>query len=135
MVIGTRLRQLRQERNLSQGDIEARTGLLRCYISRVENGHTIPSLETLEKLAQALEVQLFQLFYEGPEPPTLPRLSARLTVQDDLDDQEVEAEVRFLEKIRRLVARVGERDRDLFLHLARELAKRDSLHPSREPVN
>ena len=65
MIIGTRLKKLREDRNLSQGDIEKRTGLLRCYISRVENGHTVPSLETLERLAAALELPLYQLFYEG----------------------------------------------------------------------
>ncbi|MGD1104881.1 MAG: helix-turn-helix transcriptional regulator, partial [Terriglobia bacterium] len=74
MIIGTRLKKLREERNLSQGDIEKRTGLLRCYISRVENGHTVPSLETLERLAAALELPLYQLFFEGDEPPPLPNL-------------------------------------------------------------
>lgn len=58
-----RLRQFREWRNLSQGDIEERTGLLRCYISRVENGHTVPSIETLEKLSRALEIPMYQLFY------------------------------------------------------------------------
>ena len=67
MVIGTRLKKLREDRSLSQGDIEKRTGLLRCYISRVENGHTVPSLETLERLAAALEIPLYHLFYEGEE--------------------------------------------------------------------
>src|SRR5208283_4425583 len=66
MMIGERLRTLREFKNLSQGDIENRTGLLRCYISRVENGHTVPAIETLEKLARALEVPLYQLFYEEP---------------------------------------------------------------------
>src|SRR5215472_10284886 len=75
MLIGVRLRELREERNLSQGDIEKRTGLLRCYISRVENGHTVPSLETLEKLASALEIPLYQLFTNGAEAPALPHLS------------------------------------------------------------
>jgi len=56
MVIGERLRDVRKGKNLSQGDIEKRTGLLRCYISRVENGHTVPSVETLERLAGAMEV-------------------------------------------------------------------------------
>src|SRR5208283_4090964 len=65
MIIGTRLKKLREERNLSQGDIEKRTGLLRCYISRVENGHTVPSLETLERLAAALELPLYQLSTKG----------------------------------------------------------------------
>src|SRR2546430_7708003 len=65
---------MREEKKLSQGDIEKRTGLLRCYISRVEYGHTGPAVETLEKLARAFEVPLYQLFYEGQEPPVLPNL-------------------------------------------------------------
>ena len=74
MIIGTRLRSLREERKLSQGDIEKRTGLLRCYISRVENGHTVPSIDTLEKLAAALEIPLYQLFYEGERAATACRI-------------------------------------------------------------
>ena len=61
MIVGERLRNLREERNFSQGEIEKRTGLLRCYISRVENGHTVPAVETLEKFARALEVPMYQL--------------------------------------------------------------------------
>ena len=71
MIIGDRIRLLRETKKLSQGDIEKRTGLLRCYISRVENGHTVPAIETLEKLARAMEVPLYQLFYDGEEPPEL----------------------------------------------------------------
>jgi transcriptional regulator with XRE-family HTH domain len=82
MIIGTRLRKLREERQLSQGDIEKRTGLLRCYISRVENGHTVPSIETLERLGGALEIPLYQLFYEGDEPPPLPNLTKRRTTEE-----------------------------------------------------
>jgi transcriptional regulator with XRE-family HTH domain len=69
MAINERLRLLRAEKKLSQGELEKRTGLLRCYISRVECGHTVPSIETLEKFARALEVPMYQLFYEGAEPP------------------------------------------------------------------
>ena len=58
MVIAERLRQLREEKKFSQGDIEKKTGLLRCYISRVENGHTVPSILTLEKMARALEIPM-----------------------------------------------------------------------------
>ena len=65
MVIGDRLKELRESKELSQGDIEKRTGLLRCYISRVENGHTVPAVSTLEKLARALEVPMYQLFHDG----------------------------------------------------------------------
>jgi transcriptional regulator with XRE-family HTH domain len=74
MVIGDRLRLLREQKNLSQGDIEKVTGLIRAYISRVENGHTVPSLSTLEKFARALEVPMYQLFYDGEEPPKLKNL-------------------------------------------------------------
>ena len=67
MDMGERLKQFRELRGLSQGDIEERTGLLRCYVSRVENGHTVPAIETLEKLARALEIPLYQLFYEDED--------------------------------------------------------------------
>lgn len=71
MNIGQKLFKLRTAKGLSQGDIEKRTGLFRCYTSRVENGYTTPNLQTLKKYAGALEVELYQLFYEGkgkPEP-------------------------------------------------------------------
>src|SRR5215469_15664645 len=69
MILGERLRILREGKNLTQGDLEKRTGLLRCYISRVENGHTVPAVETLEKIAHALEVPLYRLFCERGESP------------------------------------------------------------------
>ena len=77
MIIGDRLRALREEKKLSQGDIEKRTGLGRPYISRAENNHSVPNIETLEKWARALEVLVYQLFYDGDEPPKLPILSKR----------------------------------------------------------
>ena len=113
MIIGTRLRKLREDKKLSQGDIEERTGLLRCYISRVENGHTVPSLETLERLASALEIPLYQLFYEGDEPPALPDLSKRQTTEELVMDEESEKEMRFFEKALRLTRRIDEKDRRL----------------------
>src|ERR1700742_912247 len=73
MIVADRLRTLREVKKLSQGDIQERTGLLRCYVSRVENGHTVPALETLEKFARALGVPMYLLVYDGPDPvaPTL----------------------------------------------------------------
>ena len=124
MIIGTRLKKLREERNLSQGDIEKRTGLLRCYISRVENGHTVPSLETLERLAAALELPLFQLFYEGEEPPPLPNLSKRQSTEELEVSAEQEKELRFFEKVRRLLAKIDDKDRQLLLYMANKLASR-----------
>jgi transcriptional regulator with XRE-family HTH domain len=124
MVIGTRLRSLREEREFSQGDIEKRTGLLRCYISRVENGHTVPSIQTLEKLAAALEIPLYQLFYEGEEPPPLPNLSKRTTTEELALDAEAVKENRFFEKVRRLLSKIKEKDRQLLLYMAQKLASR-----------
>ena len=69
MNIGSKLHELRAAKGFSQGEIEKRTGLLRCYTSRVENGHTVPNLETLEKYAGALEIELYQLFFEGEGKP------------------------------------------------------------------
>src|SRR6202045_3073638 len=82
MIIGDRLRVLREHKQFSQGEIEKRTGLLRCYISRVENGHTVPAVETLEKFARALEVPLYQLFYEGERPAELAQPSKRKTAEE-----------------------------------------------------
>jgi transcriptional regulator with XRE-family HTH domain len=124
MIIGTRLKKLREDRNLSQGDIEKRTGLLRCYISRVENGHTVPSLETLERLAASLELPLYQLFFEGDEPPTLPNLSKRQSTEELVLDAEQEKELRFYEKVKRLLGRIDEKDRQLLLYMAQKLASR-----------
>ena len=123
MVIGTRLKQLREAKDFSQGDIEKRTGLLRCYVSRVENGHTVPSLETLERLASALEIPLYQMFYEGEEPPPLPNLSRKRTTAELMEGAD-EEEIRFFEKVRKLVTKISEKDRQLLLFMAQKLASR-----------
>ena len=124
MVIGSRLKKLREDKSLSQGDIEKRTGLLRCYISRVENGHTVPSLETLERLAAALEIPLYHLFYEGDGEPPLPNLSKRRTTEELALDPEQEKEMRFFQKVKRLLSKIDEKDRQLLLYMAQKLASR-----------
>jgi transcriptional regulator with XRE-family HTH domain len=123
MVIGDRLREMREEKKLSQGDIEKRTGLLRCYISRVENGHTVPAIETLEKLARALECPLYQLFYDGEGPPELPNLLKRKS-SDDIAWGSSGKDARYLNKLRRLLGRSQEADRKLLLHMAQKMANR-----------
>jgi transcriptional regulator with XRE-family HTH domain len=123
MIIGDRLRALREEKKLSQGDIEKRTGLLRCYISRVENGHTVPAIETLEKMARALECPLYQLFYDGEEPPVLPNLPKRKS-SDDIAWGTSGKEARFLNKLRRLLGKADEEDRKLILYMAQKMANR-----------
>jgi transcriptional regulator with XRE-family HTH domain len=125
MVIGTRLRSLREEKGMSQGDIEKATGMLRCYISRVENGHTTPSLETLERFAGALKVPLYEMFYSGEGEVPTPNLTPRAS-SDELAGQsgQVGEEARFLVKLKFVLAKLGESDRDLLLTLARKLATR-----------
>ena len=123
MIIGDRLRAMREEKKLSQGDIEKRTGLLRCYISRVENGHTVPAIETLEKLARALECPLYQLFYDGEEPPKLPNLP-RGKSSEDIAWGSSGKDARYLNKLRRLLGKSDEADRNLLLHMAQKMANR-----------
>ena len=123
MVIGDRLREMREGKNLSQGDIEKRTGLLRCYISRVENGHTVPAIETLEKLARAFEVPLYQLFYDGEEPPELPNLPKRKSASEIAFGSSGKQAL-FLNRLRRVLGTLDEGDRKLLLFMAQKMATR-----------
>ena len=121
MVICDRLRELRESKNLSQGDIEKRTGLLRCYISRVENGHTVPAIETLEKLARALEVPLYQLFYDGEKRPKLPNLLKRKTSNDIVWGSKGRDAI-YLHKLRKCLSKAGDKDPMILLSVAQKLA-------------
>lgn len=127
MIIGDRLRSIREDKKLSQGDVEKRTGLLRCYISRVENGHTVPAVETIEKFARALEIPTYQLFYDGDEPPALLNLPKRKTA-DEIAWGSAGKDARDLTKFRRLLARTTERDRKLLLSLAQKIATHKGAH-------
>jgi transcriptional regulator with XRE-family HTH domain len=123
MIIGDRLRALREEKKLSQGDIEEKTGLLRCYVSRVEHGHTVPAVETLEKFARALEVPMYQLFYDGEGPPKLPNLPKRKS-GDDIVWGNSGKDARMLAKFCRLFSRMEEGNRGLVVFMAQKMANR-----------
>ena len=114
MLIGDRLRDLREQKHFSQADIEKRTGLLRCYVSRVENGHTVPSLETLAKIAEAMDISLAD-FFPGTETPR------------DRDTQKMlgelsEDEIRFLSEIKRYSTSLSDDDKRLVLAMIRKMA-------------
>ena len=126
MIIGERLRVLREEKKLSQGDIEEKTGLLRCYVSRVENGHTVPAIETLEKFARALEIPMYQLFYDGEEPPKLPNLPKRKSA-DDIVWGNSGKDSRMLGQFCRLFGRMKEDDRGLVVFMAQKMARRKAV--------
>ncbi len=110
MKIGTTIRGYRLQKGFSQGDIEKRTGLLRCYLSRVENGHTIPSLDTLSKIAQALDMPLAQFFAEDS-------LGREMNTQKLTDE-----ELRFLTQIRRYSTNLNDSDRKLLLAMVKKFA-------------
>ncbi len=120
MLIGNRLKELRESKQLSQGDIEKRTGLLRCYISRVENGHTVPAIETLEKMARALEVPMYRLFHEGEAASSIRNLKLPAG-GEEWGNRGKEAD--YLSKLRRLLAKMEPDDQKLLLHMAQKAAR------------
>jgi transcriptional regulator with XRE-family HTH domain len=119
MVIGDRLMALREQKKMSQGDIEKRTGLLRCYISRVENDHTVPSVNTLEKMARALEVPMYRLFTDDDhvKKPNIPTE----VVPRQATNSKQERVVRSFAK---LFARMDKRSRGLLIPMAAKMANR-----------
>jgi transcriptional regulator with XRE-family HTH domain len=119
MVIGEKLKKLRAQKNLSQGDIEKASGLLRCYISRVENGHTVPSVDTLEKMARALDVPLYRLFTDD-EHVKAPKIPAELIPRRAVNPKQE----RLLRSFAKLFARMDENSRGLLIHMASKMAKR-----------
>lgn len=126
MIIGERIRQLRESKHLSQGDMEKRTGLLRCYTSRVENGHTVPSIETLEKYARAMGIPLYEIFYEGQGTPQRLHLpNASESNDDTLDSGEWSAFVKQL-------GRMNDQDRRTLYFMAKKMSqpKRPRLRSS-----
>jgi transcriptional regulator with XRE-family HTH domain len=119
MVIGNRLKELRESKELSQGDIEKRTGLLRCYISRVENGHTVPAVSTLEKMARALDVPMYRLFHDGEASASVRKLKSP---KDDEWGSKGDEAV-YLSKLCRLLAKMEPDDQKLLLHMAQKVAR------------
>jgi transcriptional regulator with XRE-family HTH domain len=110
MKIGTTIRTHRLQKGLSQGDIEKKTGLLRCYLSRVENGHTVPSLDTLSKIAVALDMSIAQFFADE----SMGRHFNTTRLSDE--------ELRFLTQIRRYSSNLNESDRKLLLAMVKKFA-------------
>jgi transcriptional regulator with XRE-family HTH domain len=108
--IGGTIRDYRLQKRMSQGDIEKRTGLLRCYLSRVENGHTVPSLDTLQKIANALDMQLSQFFADQSVAKEMSGLNLN------------EEEIRFLTQIQRYSSQLGDGDRRLLLAMVKKFA-------------
>lgn len=123
MLIGPRLRELREQRNLSQGDITEVIGLPRSYISRIENGHAVPSLETLQRLATALDVPLYRIFYSEESSPNVDR--SWMSWKEQAEDRGPSGdEARVLIEMRALVKKLSRSERIFLLNLARKLVSR-----------
>jgi transcriptional regulator with XRE-family HTH domain len=121
MDVGEQLKQFRELKGLSQVEIEERTGLVRCYISRVENGHTVPSLETLEKFARALDMPLYQLLYEKEVLSQSPKTRAQ-----EMDDWASRGKGRriFL-RLQKAIQKMSVQDRALLLHMAARIVSKN----------
>lgn len=122
MAIGMRLRELREQKGLSQEDLERLTGIKRCYTSRVEHGHTVPGLGNLERYAAGIGVPVYRLFYEGDEPPPLPKVTPQDLQELAREEGKKRAETKLFLKLMKPLAKVGEPDRGFFLALAQRLA-------------
>jgi transcriptional regulator with XRE-family HTH domain len=121
MLIGQRLRALREAKNMSQLEISEATRLVQPYVSRVENGHTVPGVETLEKWATALKIPLYQILYDGAEPPKPPKLSSShdsdLWGDSGRDSHD-------LKRLRQFLAKMGAREREMLISMAARMASR-----------
>lgn len=122
MLIGERLRVLREGKDLSQGDIGRKTGLLRCYVSRVKNDYTVPTVETLEKFARVLEVPMYRLFCDSEEPPKLLNLPKR-KAGDDIIWGNSGKEAQLLGRFCQLFGRIKPKDLRLLFSMAKKMAR------------
>jgi len=130
MLIGQKLRELRAAKNMSQLEISQATGLVQPYVSRVENGHTVPGVETLEKWATALKIPLYQILYEGEEPPKPLKLSGNHKSElwgDSGRDSHV------LKRLRQFLARMNAREREILMSLATRMASRARRNSNDSP--
>jgi len=123
MLIGERLREMRESKSLTQGDLEQRTGLFRSYTSRVENGHSVPSIATLERYARALEIPVYRFFYDGSRAPKNPRLAAG---KPEVEWGARGSDRRELRLFARLLSQLDDRNRRLLMEMATRMANRNA---------
>ena len=121
MLIGQKLREIREAKKVSQVEIAEATGLVQPYVSRVENGHTVPGVETLEKWASALKIPLYQILYDGEEPPKPLKLSGNHHSELWGDSRR---QMHDLKRLRQYLAKMSQQERELLMSLAGRMATR-----------
>ena len=110
-----------KKRIFRKGRLKSAQGCSAATSRELKNGHTVPAVETIEKFARALEVPIYQLFYDGDKPPELPNFPKRKTAAD-IAWGTTGKDARFLTKLRRHLARTAEPDRKLLLAMAQKIA-------------
>jgi transcriptional regulator with XRE-family HTH domain len=109
-------------------DQERRTGLSRAYTSRVENGHTVPGVATLEKYAGALGVPLYRFFTDGPvEKPKLPESESDAAWGSSGKDR------REFHLFAKAFTRMSERDQKILTAMAQKMVDRHAK-PNGRPI-
>jgi transcriptional regulator with XRE-family HTH domain len=133
MHIGARIRDFRMQKGFSQRDIEARTGLMAAYISRIENGYKRPSLKTLQRFAAGLEVPLYRFFYDGEEEPEpFADVGGSALNRPVNAGHRMGKDARFIQKLQTLCGQLARGERQALLTVARSLARRQSDVPRKE---
>jgi hypothetical protein len=85
----------------------------------------VPAVETLEKFARALEVPVYQIFYDGEEAPKLPDLPKRNGIKRNGWGTSGQS-ARVLAKFCRLLGHARESDRKLLFFMAQKMARSKS---------
>jgi CheY-like chemotaxis protein/DNA-binding phage protein len=128
ILLGNAIKSTRSARGMSQEQLAARAGLHRTYVSDVERGARNPSLESVQKLAQALELSLPALLQEAQKDRELVEI---LLVEDNPHD--VELTVRAFKKARLTnpihVARDGNEAIDFLFANGRYTHRKDAPLP------
>lgn len=82
-IVGDRIRECRESKGLSKTDLSEKTGLTIAAISQFESGERAPSMESLKKLADALEISVDYL----------------IGIAEEISDSNIKAIFRGLEKL------------------------------------
>lgn len=114
MNLGEAIKNIRTAKGLSQGEMQKRTGILRSYLSRVENGHTVPSLATLQRLASAMGVALSDFF--SPNGQTAEGVPA--TPAPAANDPASQ----YLTELKTLLPQLTSQQRDQLLDMVKDMA-------------
>jgi transcriptional regulator with XRE-family HTH domain len=115
MNLGESIKNIRQAKGLSQGEMQKRTGILRSYLSRVENGHTVPSLATLQRLASAMGVALSDFFAANGQPTEGAPAAAMAASASDPANQ-------YLAELKTLLPQLTSQQRDQLLDMVKDMA-------------